>query len=122
MPELPLRGRAPELHALAGLVEALVGGAGASAIIEGAPGIGKSRLLRELARAASADGVLVAAGRADEVETIAPLSSLLSALSAGDPPVLRRRDLLALERPGDQRFWLLEELAAGCEDARHHVV
>jgi DNA-binding CsgD family transcriptional regulator/tetratricopeptide (TPR) repeat protein len=60
--------------------------------------------------AATAEGVLVAAGRADEIEDIAPLSPLLAALSAGDPPVLRSSELLALERPGDQRYWLLEEL------------
>src|SRR5436305_1697241 len=33
------------------------------------------------------------------------------ALSSGDAPVLGASELLALERPGDQRFWLLEELA-----------
>ena len=111
MPALPLRGRAGEMHTLTGLLETLAGGRAATVVIEGSPGIGKSRLLGEVARIASDDSMLVAAGRADEVEAIAPLSSLLSALSAGDPPVLRRDELLALERPGDQRFWLLEELA-----------
>jgi hypothetical protein len=36
--------------------------------------MGKSRLLAELARAVAADGALVAAGRADEIEDIKLLS------------------------------------------------
>ena len=107
---VPLRGRALELEALADLMAILRGGRGAGLVLEGSPGIGKSRLLAELARAAAADGALVAAGRADEIEDVAPMSPLLAALGEGDPPVLRGSELVALERPGDQRYWLLEEL------------
>jgi DNA-binding CsgD family transcriptional regulator len=106
----PLRGRAHEMEALAAVLAIVRRGGGAGLVIEGPPGIGKSRLLAELARAAAEDGVLVAAGSADEIEDIAPLSPLLAALSVGDPPVLRASELVALERPGDQRYWLLEEL------------
>jgi DNA-binding CsgD family transcriptional regulator/tetratricopeptide (TPR) repeat protein len=107
---VPLRGRAREMEALTALLARLRRGGGAVLVIEGSPGLGKSRLLAELARAAAAEGALVAAGRADEIEDIAPLSPLLAALSDGDPPVLRGSELVALERPGDQRYWLLEEL------------
>jgi DNA-binding CsgD family transcriptional regulator/tetratricopeptide (TPR) repeat protein len=107
---VPLRGREHEMDALSGLLARLSAGGGASLVIEGAPGLGKSRLLAEVTQAAAKNGVLVAAGRADEIEDIAPLSPLLAALTAGAPPVLRGSELVALERPGDQRYWLLEEL------------
>src|SRR6476469_8920532 len=100
---VPLRGRMHEMGVLTALLAMLREGGGARLVIEGSPGIGKSRLLAELANAAAAEGVVVAAGRADEIEDVAPLSPLLAALSDGDLPVLRRSELAALERPGDQR-------------------
>jgi ATP/maltotriose-dependent transcriptional regulator MalT len=80
-------------------------------IVEGWPGIGKTKFLAEAGRLVVEADMLLAAGRADEIEAIAPLSPLLSALGSADRPVLERDRLRALERPGDQRFWLVEELA-----------
>jgi DNA-binding CsgD family transcriptional regulator len=96
---------------LAGLVEGLAVGQGGVVIVEGWPGIGKSRFLAEAGHLVVEAGMLLAAGRADEIEAMAPLSPLLSALGSADRPVLARDRLRALERPGDQRFWLVEELA-----------
>ncbi|HXL42178.1 MAG TPA: AAA family ATPase [Actinomycetota bacterium] len=107
----PLLGRQHETRALASLLDALRAGRGGAVVVEGPAGIGKSRLLAEAARMAHEAGMLVAAGRADEMEALVPLAPLLSALAAGPSPILRREELRALERPGDQRFWLLEELA-----------
>ncbi len=108
---LPLRGRDIEVAALATLIDRLEGGRGGVVLVEGRPGIGKSRFLAEAGRLALEAGMLLASGRADEIEALVPLSPLLSALSSGEPPVLERHHLRALERPGDQRFWLVEELA-----------
>src|ERR1700722_15488530 len=108
---LPLRGREGELGVVTALIDGLREGRGGVILVEGWPGIGKSRFLAEAGQLGLEGGMLLAAGRADEIEDIAPLSPLLSALSSGDRPVLERRRLRALERPGDQRFWLVEELA-----------
>ncbi len=107
---VPLRGRSDEADALAALVATLRAAPPRDWSSKGQPVSARADCWRELEGAATAEGVLVAAGRADEIEDIAPLSPLLAALSAGDPPVLHSSELLALERPGDQRYWLLEEL------------
>ena len=44
----PIRGRAGELKVIGALVAALAQGRGGALIIEGPPGIGKSRLLTEV--------------------------------------------------------------------------
>ena len=111
MTALPLRGREGELGVVVALMADLQAGCGGVILVEGWPGIGKSRFLAEAGRLGLDVGMLLAAGRADEIEAMAPLSPLLSALSSGDRPVLARQRLRALERPGDQRFWLVEELA-----------
>jgi len=89
----------------------LVSGRGAIGLVEGAPGLGKSRLLTEAVRRAEAAGVVVAFGQVEPVEGVAPLAPLLSALGSGRDLVVSREELRPLERLGDQRFWLLEELA-----------
>jgi predicted ATPase len=111
----PLLGRQRETTALASLVDTLRAGRGGVVVVEGPAGIGKSRLLAEAANMAHEAGIVVAAGRADEIQALVPLAPLLSALSTGAAPVLRREELRALERPGDQRFWLVEELAERLE-------
>src|SRR5437879_6518316 len=103
----PLLGRQRETAVLASLVDTLRAGRGGVVVVEGPAGIGKSRLLAEAANMAHEAGILVAAGRADEIEALVPLAPLLSALAAGPSPILRREELRALERPRDPRFWLL---------------
>src|SRR5437879_9885528 len=111
----PLLGRQRETTALASLVDTLRAGRGGVVVLEGPAGIGKSRLLAEAASMAHEAGILVAPGRADEIQALVPFAPLLSALGTGAAPVLRREELRALERPGDQRFWLVEELAERLE-------
>jgi DNA-binding CsgD family transcriptional regulator len=108
---LPLRGRVREVAAIEEALRGVLGGQGMIVVVEGAPGIGKSRLLAEAHRSAVHEGYGVAAGRADEMGAVAPLTPLLGALASGADPVVPRDEVRALERPGDQRFWLLEELA-----------
>jgi AAA ATPase domain len=96
----PLLGRQQETMVLASLLDALRAGRGGAVVVEGPAGIGKSRLLAEAARMAHEAGMLVAAGRADEIEALVPLAPLLSALAAGPSPILGREELRALERPG----------------------
>ena len=53
----PIRGRAGELKVIGALVTALVQGRGGVLVIEGPPGIGKSRLLTEVMAIADKGGV-----------------------------------------------------------------
>jgi DNA-binding CsgD family transcriptional regulator len=106
---LPLRGRAAENDLLASFVGDLRSGRGGVLVISGAAGIGKTRLVDQLVEQAT-PGVQVAVGRAHEFQSVAPLAPLLDALTSGSAPVLRRDEVRALERPGDQRYWLVEDL------------
>jgi predicted ATPase len=70
-----LVGRDAELAAFERALVALDGGAARTVAISGEPGIGKSRLLDELARRAEARGHVVLAGRASELERDRQLGS-----------------------------------------------
>jgi DNA-binding CsgD family transcriptional regulator len=73
-------GREREWRLLHGLVEAAARGVGGVALIEGEPGIGKTRLLAEAARHARACGVRVRHARTDPMMTGRPFAPLLEAL------------------------------------------
>jgi DNA-binding CsgD family transcriptional regulator len=107
---LPLRGRASEGDLVASFVDDVHDGRGRVVVVSGAPGIGKTRLVEELVAYASTRGLRVAVGRAHEFQSVAPFAPLLGALTSGSPPVLERHEVRALERPGDQRYWLVEDL------------
>ncbi|MBV8291040.1 MAG: ATP-binding protein, partial [Mycobacterium sp.] len=53
----PIRGRADELKVIGALVTAVARGRGGVLVIEGPPGIGKSRLLTEVSALADKSGV-----------------------------------------------------------------
>jgi DNA-binding CsgD family transcriptional regulator len=65
-------GRASELAALAGPLQAAERGEAGVVLLSGEPGIGKSRLLREFSARALADGWLVLSGRAYDTEGMPP--------------------------------------------------
>ena len=71
VPASDLIGREPERQALAAALDELRAGAGGVLLIEGEPGIGKSRLLEHVA--ASAEGCTVLTARASEYEADLPL-------------------------------------------------
>src|SRR3954452_5575933 len=77
-----LVGREPELAQLEGLLDGLDGGAASCVAVEGEPGMGKSRLLRELAEQGERHGHLVLAGSAAEFERELPFSVWVDALDA----------------------------------------
>jgi DNA-binding CsgD family transcriptional regulator/tetratricopeptide (TPR) repeat protein len=107
---LPLRGRATESDLVASFVDDVREGHGRVVVVSGPPGIGKTRLIEELIACATTRGVRVAVGRAHEFQSVAPFAPLFGALTSGSFPVLKRDEVRALERPGDQRYWLVEDL------------
>ena len=107
----PIRGRAGELKVIGALVTALVQGRGGVLVIEGPPGIGKSRLLTEVMALADKSEVRTLFGEAFEYQQTVPFFSLFMATLRADPPV---GDADALRRLGgseDLRYWVVHDLA-----------
>src|SRR5262245_35072586 len=91
----PIRGRADELQVIGELVAAVAQGRGGVLVIEGPPGIGKSRLLTEVMALAGNSGVRALFGEAFEYQQTVPFFSLFMATlhadpAVGDPEALRR--------------------------------
>jgi DNA-binding CsgD family transcriptional regulator len=116
---LPLVGRADAESLLRSVLAAVADGGGDCVIVEGPAGIGKSRILAQAAAGAGRLGLTVAAGRATELDRVAPLTTLLAALSGCEPPVFRNGDLAGLRQHDDSRFWLVEKLATLVEAYSH---
>jgi len=107
----PIRGRAGELKVIGALVTAVAQGRGGVLVIEGPPGIGKSRLLTEVLALADKCGVRTLFGEAFEYQQTVPFFSLFMATLRADPPV---GDVEALRRLGgsaDLRYWVVHDLA-----------
>src|SRR6201994_301588 len=107
----PIRGRAGELKEIGALVTSLVQGHGSVLVIEGPPGIGKSRLLTEVMALANKSGVRILFGEAFEYQQAVPFFALFTATLHADPPV---GDTDALRRLGgseDLRYWVVHDLA-----------
>ena len=107
----PIRGRAGELKAIGALVTALVQGHGGVLVIEGPPGIGKSRLLTEVMALADKSGVRTLFGEAFEYQQTVPFFSLFMATLGADPPVGDADALRRLGGSADLRYWVVHDLA-----------
>jgi hypothetical protein len=85
--------RADAMEALAGAIEASRAGQRQAVFITGEPGIGKTRLVSEVAAKAHADGAVVLAGRCDEDLALAyqPVAEALEHLVAYTPEEQLRR-------------------------------
>jgi DNA-binding CsgD family transcriptional regulator/tetratricopeptide (TPR) repeat protein len=112
-----MRGREGELAELERLIARAHEGEGGVAVIEGAPGIGKSRLLAEAGGLAARRGLMVATGVADELDRITPWGALLGALTSTNPMIVSREDLMALSGLLDGRLEVLERIRMGLEHA-----
>ncbi len=104
-----------EIAAAEGLVQGAADGTGAVVVVEGAPGMGKTRLLDEVSALAEAAGMVVASGRADELDRISPWSSLIDALSTTAPPIVDPDALLAPSERLDQRGAVVETMRTSLE-------
>jgi DNA-binding SARP family transcriptional activator len=107
-PEIPFVGRTKERRRCAERIEAAARGeAGPVLLVVGEPGIGKSRVLRELANMTEAAGGCCLAGRAFEAESGTPYGmwqAVLTTLRADEAPdELRTRPGLAATGPAGDR-------------------
>jgi DNA-binding CsgD family transcriptional regulator/tetratricopeptide (TPR) repeat protein len=112
-----LHGRDPELTVLSDALGSLRSGTGVVVVIEGSPGIGKSRLLAEAVRMAGTRSVRVGVGDADPAEAVVELAPLLRALFDGPAPLLPRSALPATRGGPEQRYWLMQDLETLLEGA-----
>jgi DNA-binding CsgD family transcriptional regulator len=118
--QLALVGRDSELTLLTGLVREAAAGRGASVLIEGEPGIGKSTLVRTALAGAADAGCEVFWGSGDELGQALPLLPLLEGLRVREPSVNPRRDTIvgllrgevAADRGTDISAALAEQLLA----------
>src|SRR5712671_7199089 len=116
-PVPPLRGRDAEMAAIDAALGGARDGRGSVLLVEGGPGLGKSRLLEEAVRLAGRAGVRAAVGRADVDDTVVPMGPLMAACFGGSAPLLDRSDLSALRALREDRYWVLLELEALLERA-----
>jgi DNA-binding CsgD family transcriptional regulator len=107
----PIRGRADELKVIGALVTALAQRRGGVLVIEGPPGIGKSRLLTEVMALADKSGVRTLFGEAFEYQQTVPFFSLFMATLGADPPVGDADALRRLGGSADLRYWVVHDLA-----------
>ncbi|QRY46097.1 AAA family ATPase [Mycolicibacterium boenickei] len=106
----PIRGRADELKQIGALMAALAQGHGGVLVIEGPPGIGKSRLLAEVLELAAKGDARVLFGEAFEYQQSVPFFSLFTATLRADPPVGDPEALRALGGSADVSYWVVHDL------------
>ena len=107
----PIRGRAGELKVIGELVGALMRGHRGVLVIQGPPGIGKSRLLTEVMVLAHKCGGRVLFGEAFEYHQTVPFFSLFTATLRADPPVGDAKALRQLGSSADVGYWVVHDLA-----------
>jgi DNA-binding CsgD family transcriptional regulator len=112
-----LHGRDSELTVLREALSSLRSGRGVVIVIEGSPGIGKSRLLAEVVGMEGRPWARVGLGEADPSEAGVELAPLLRALFDGAAPPLRRSSLPAARGGPEQRYWLVQDLESLLESA-----
>ena len=112
-----IRGRDAELAILGQQLDQLLSGIGAVVVVEGGAGMGKSRLLAEVAAMAHRLSMAAGCSVADPADTVVQLSVLMEALFEGPSPPLARTTLTGAHASPEQRYWLLQDLEALLEEA-----
>src|SRR5580658_3081655 len=112
-----IRGRNAELTVLGQHLDRVLSGIGSVVLVEGGAGMGKSRLLGEVAGMARRLSIRVGCGVAEPGDTVVQLSVLMESLFEGEPPILERTALGDAHASPEQRYWLLQDLEALLEGA-----
>src|SRR5271170_4056816 len=106
----PLRGRDSVMVEIGEYLDGLLDGSGMVVVIEGAAGLGKTRLLQEAMSMASTLSIRVGVGSADPADTIVQMSPLMEALFEGSNPILQRDSLSDTHISPEQRYWLIQDI------------
>ena len=112
-----LRGRDGELATFGQHLDQLLSGIGSVLLVEGGAGMGKSRLLHEVAGMAERLSIRVGFGVADPANSVVPLAVLMEALFEGPCPILEGAVLGDAHASPEQVYWLLQDLEAMVEAA-----
>ncbi|MFF3468919.1 ATP-binding protein [Streptomyces sp. NPDC002619] len=118
MTALPLRGRDRELAVLRHAHTTVRAGRGMCVLVEGAPGVGRTRLLQEAVRIGREEGFEVVRVQADELDQYASRSSLLAALREAAEEADRDQ---APQEAAEQPFWVLDRIAEILERRVHRA-
>jgi DNA-binding CsgD family transcriptional regulator len=110
-----VRGRDAELAVVGDQLARVRSGVGAVVLVEGEPGMGKTRMLAEAARMAGRLAFRVGTGVAEPGAGVVELAPLMTALFDGLHPLLDRSGVSELRSPPEQRYWLLQDLQAMLE-------
>ena len=107
-PAREFHGRDAELALIRGELERLSDGAETVVVVEGAAGMGKSRLLAEVAAIARSLGIRVGRSAADPSETMVELAALLAAsIAQADDALFRSQDraMRSVTVPGNTPYF-----------------
>jgi DNA-binding CsgD family transcriptional regulator len=111
-----MRGRRREWAAILKLLKTAATANQNVMLVEGEPGIGKSLLLLQAGSVASARGVSVASGRADQLGRLMPLGPLLSALEESPAPLTIARHAFPFPEGTGLLLWLAEQVQTSLEE------
>src|SRR5277367_12784 len=120
----PVRGRDEQLDMVTGFLEHVRTGAGGVTIIEGAAGLGKTRLLAAARATARALSFRTGLGAAEPGHSSVGLAVLMEALFGGADALLDRAALGSREAAREEPFWLLQDVQTLLERAalRHPLL
>ncbi|HET9889467.1 MAG TPA: LuxR C-terminal-related transcriptional regulator [Mycobacterium sp.] len=113
----PIRGRDEQLKLIIDLLERVRGGVGGVAIIEGAAGLGKTRLLIAAQSMAQARSFRTGLGAAEPGHSAVEMATLIEALFGGDEPLIERTALRSRAASPEGRFWRLQDVESLMERA-----
>jgi DNA-binding CsgD family transcriptional regulator len=114
---VPFCGRDGQMAVLGEQLDRARGGAGPVVLVEGDAGMGKSRLLDEVAAVARRRGFRVGTSAADPGDSMVELATLMAALFDGPEPILDRAELPDSRTLPEQRYWVLQDLQGLLERA-----
>jgi DNA-binding CsgD family transcriptional regulator len=114
---LRIRGRDEELRLITGLLERVEAGAGGVAIVEGAAGLGKTRMLAAAHAAARRLSFRVGLGAAEPGHSAIEMAVLMEALFGGSESLIERTAVGSRDRSHEEQFWILQDIFAFMEGA-----
>jgi DNA-binding CsgD family transcriptional regulator len=113
----PIRGRDEQLQMITGFLNRVQAGMGGVAIIEGAAGLGKTRLLAAARATAGTLSFRTGFGAAEPGHSSVELAVLMEALFGGAESLVERTALGSRDRSREELFWLLQDVQTLIERA-----